>query len=134
MSLLGLTAAALVARPASAVATKAQGDTPLLYRFRIGDFSALAVSDGFLRIPEPHTFYAPQESNAEFQALLKDWYISPDHVFLPFNVLLIDTGKERVLIDAGNGNIPDRVDPGLGRAQQAFNRPDTARRTSQWFS
>jgi glyoxylase-like metal-dependent hydrolase (beta-lactamase superfamily II) len=35
LSLLGLTAAALVARPASAVAAKAQEDTPLLYRFRI---------------------------------------------------------------------------------------------------
>ncbi|HEY4781724.1 MAG TPA: MBL fold metallo-hydrolase [Chthoniobacterales bacterium] len=120
LSLLGLTAAALAARPASAASTKAQEDTPLLYRFRIGDFSALAVSDGFLRVPEPHSFYAPQESTAEFQALLKDWYISPDRVFLPFNVLLIDTGKERVLIDAGNGDVPDRVDPALGRAQLAF--------------
>jgi len=134
LSLLGLTATALVAQPAFAVSTKPKEDIPLLYRFRIGDFSAVAVSDGFLRVPEPHSFYAPQESTAEFQALLKDWYISPDRVFLPFNILLIDTGKERVLIDAGNGNIPDRVDPGLGRAQQAFNRPDTARRTSQWFS
>jgi hypothetical protein len=64
LSLLGFTAAALVARPASAVATKAQEDTPLLYRFRIGDFSALAVSDGFLRVPEPHSFYAPQGREA----------------------------------------------------------------------
>jgi len=120
LSLLGLTTATLVARPAFAAPAKAEENTPLIYRFRIGDFSAVAVSDGFLRIPEPQSFYAPQESTEEFQALLKDWYISPDRVFLPFNVLLIDTGKERVLIDAGNGNSPDRADPSLGRAQQAF--------------
>jgi glyoxylase-like metal-dependent hydrolase (beta-lactamase superfamily II) len=120
LSLLGFTAAAFAARPVCAISTKAEEDTPLLYRFRVGDFSAVAVSDGFLRVPEPQSFYAPQESAAEFQALLKDWCVAPDRVFLPFNILLIDTGKERVLIDAGNGDSLDRADPALGRAQRAF--------------
>jgi glyoxylase-like metal-dependent hydrolase (beta-lactamase superfamily II) len=123
LSLLGLTAAALVVKPSYAEAARSQSapaNEPLIYRFRIGDFSAVAVSDGFLKLADPQSFYAPQESPAEFQALLKDWCVSPDRIFLPFNVLLIDTGKERVLIDAGNGTSTDRIDPALGRAQAAF--------------
>lgn len=120
LSLFGLAAAALVAKPGSAAAAKAEEDAPLIYRFRIGDFSAVAVSDGFLKIPQPQLFYAPQEPPAQFEALLKNWYVSPERVFLPFNVLLVDTGKERVLIDGGNGNSEDRADPALGRAGHAL--------------
>jgi glyoxylase-like metal-dependent hydrolase (beta-lactamase superfamily II) len=120
LSLLGLTAASVVARPVLATSAPAEKGSDLIYRFRIGDFSAAAVSDGFLKVPEPHSFYAPQESSVEFEALLRDWYVSPDRVFVPFNVLLIDTGKERILIDAGNGESADRADPMLGGARRAF--------------
>ena len=88
LSLLGFTAATLVTRPAFAVPAKAEEDIPLIYRFRIGDFSAVAVSDGFLKVPEPQSFYAPQESAAEFQALLKEWYVSTHDQLLALSAMV----------------------------------------------
>jgi glyoxylase-like metal-dependent hydrolase (beta-lactamase superfamily II) len=114
LSLMGLTSAALVVRPTSAAAAPSgTQDASLIYRFKIGDFSAVAVNDGFRKLDSPQTFYAPKEPTKDFDALLKDWYVVTSRVFLPYNVLLVDTGKERVIIDSGSGGT---VAPNLGKA------------------
>jgi hypothetical protein len=75
LSLMGLGGAALIVNSGSAAAASAVQETPLIYRFKIGDFSAICLNDGFRKLDSQQAFYAPKESTKEFDALLKDWDI-----------------------------------------------------------
>jgi glyoxylase-like metal-dependent hydrolase (beta-lactamase superfamily II) len=112
LSLMGLGGAALIVNSGSAAAASAVQETPLIYRFKIGDFSAICLNDGFRKLDSQQAFYAPKESTKEFDALLKDWDIVTGPGFITYNALLVDTGKERVLIDSGSGG---KVSPNLGK-------------------
>lgn len=70
------------------------------YRFRIGAFNALVVSDGQIGFPA-YPAYAPNATEAEVRAALTRNFMDPVTYTLDSNVLFVDTGRHRVLIDAG---------------------------------
>lgn len=70
------------------------------YRFEIGAFNALVVSDGQIGFPA-YPAYAPNASAAEVRAALTRNFMDPAIYTLDSNVLFVDTGRHRVLIDAG---------------------------------
>jgi glyoxylase-like metal-dependent hydrolase (beta-lactamase superfamily II) len=71
-----------------------------VYRFKIGDFKAMSVSDGNLAVPP--SFFVPNAAPEEVKAALYDNFLSEDSLFY-LNVLYVDTGEHRVLIDSGAG-------------------------------
>jgi glyoxylase-like metal-dependent hydrolase (beta-lactamase superfamily II) len=71
------------------------------YSFKIGDFQASVVSDGFGSMPYQPIF-APNASQAEFDSAMKANFMKPI-VQGATNALVIDTGKQRILIDTGWG-------------------------------
>lgn len=71
-----------------------------VYRFKIGDFQAMSVSDGNLIVPT--NFFLPNVDPAEVKAALYDNFLPEDPLFY-LNVLYVDTGEHRVLIDSGAG-------------------------------
>jgi glyoxylase-like metal-dependent hydrolase (beta-lactamase superfamily II) len=71
-----------------------------VYRFRIGAFHALVVSDGQIGLPA-YPAYAPNAAEADVRAALSRNFMDPVTYTLDSNVLFVDTGRHRVLVDAG---------------------------------
>jgi glyoxylase-like metal-dependent hydrolase (beta-lactamase superfamily II) len=89
-------------------------DEPLngsgFYRFKIGDFQATVISDGYgLQIPVGPIF-AMNASEAELAPVLKANFM-PRVIQATNNPLVVDTGRERILVDTGFG---EKIGPPFG--------------------
>ena len=73
------------------------------YRFKIGEFEAASVSDGFLEFEDPKTMIAAGAGEAEYQAFMKSKFLSPKVAYFQINSLYVNTGKHKLLIDNGMG-------------------------------
>ena len=120
----GLAAAAtatplLTSAPAQAEGASQAGAAPLngngFYRFKIGDFRATVVSDGYGQLPVGPVF-AMNAPEAELAAVLKANFMQPV-IQATSNILVVDTGRERILVDTGFGgwSHPSATFPGSGR-------------------
>jgi glyoxylase-like metal-dependent hydrolase (beta-lactamase superfamily II) len=79
------------------------------YRFKVGDFLATVISDGYGEVPLGPIF-APNAPEADFKAVLKANFIEP-MVQGSSNILVVDTGRERILVDTGWG---EKLGPAFG--------------------
>jgi glyoxylase-like metal-dependent hydrolase (beta-lactamase superfamily II) len=101
--------------PGSAQAEDARraGAEPLngngFYRFKIGDFQATVISDGYGPIPVGPIF-AMNTSEAELAPVLKANFMPPV-IQVTNNPLVVDTGRERILVDTGFG---EKIGPPFG--------------------
>jgi glyoxylase-like metal-dependent hydrolase (beta-lactamase superfamily II) len=95
-------AGTLRARPAAAAAPAAGRQVPGIYRYKVGDFELTAVNDGVNRVPMKDGFIrnAPL---TDIQQALEDAYLPKDVLGIPFNQLIVNTGRKVVLIDTGTG-------------------------------
>ena len=107
-SLLGgvaVTAAAgsLINTPARAAAPLAGKQGPSFYRYKIGDFEVTALNEGSVRNANIANM-AVNKTPADIQKALGDAFLPTDHVINQFNILVVNTGKNLVLIDSGFGD------------------------------
>src|SRR6202795_1206223 len=79
------------------------------YRFKIGDFQATVISDGYGPIPVGPIF-ATNASEAELVPVLKANFMQPV-IQATNNMLVVDTGRERILVDTGFG---EKLGPSFG--------------------
>src|ERR1700739_3401191 len=79
------------------------------YRFKIGDFQATVISDGYGPIPVG-PILAMTVSEAELAPVLKANFMSPV-IQITNNILVVDTGRERILVDTGFG---EKIGPSFG--------------------
>src|ERR1700693_2937554 len=79
------------------------------YRFKIGDFQATVISDGYGQIPI-WPLFAMNASEAELAAVLKANFMQP-LIQIMSNPLVVDTGRERILVDTGFG---EKLGPSFG--------------------
>jgi glyoxylase-like metal-dependent hydrolase (beta-lactamase superfamily II) len=102
---LGALAAAAAAplMPAVQAAAPAAGrQVPGIYRYKIGEFELTAINDGVNLRPVEDGFV----KNATLDAVkgaLQDAYLPTDKLPIPFNQLIVNTGRRVVLIDTGTG-------------------------------
>jgi glyoxylase-like metal-dependent hydrolase (beta-lactamase superfamily II) len=75
-------------------------------RFGHGAFHCTVVSDGILEMGPAYVNF-PTADRTEIEALLTEHYRSVDKVRLNQNLLVVDTGGQKVLIDSGVGTMPD---------------------------
>jgi glyoxylase-like metal-dependent hydrolase (beta-lactamase superfamily II) len=76
---------------------------PAPHRFRLGEFTALVLCDARAMIDGPWPIVGENRPPAEVEALMRE-NLLPERRFRPgFSPLLLDTGRERVLFDTGNG-------------------------------
>src|SRR5882724_1152853 len=79
------------------------------YRFKIGDFQATVISDGFGQIPI-WPIFAMNVSEAELAPMLQANFMQP-LIQATNNILVVDTGRERILVDTGFG---EKIGPSFG--------------------
>ena len=73
-----------------------------VYHFKVGDFSAMVVSDGTLSFPA--SFFVPKADSNAVTTVLTEHFLSTENVFAHVNALYIETNEHKVLIDTGAGN------------------------------
>ena len=73
------------------------------YRFKIGEFEALALQDGGMSPTLDQTPFAVGEAPGALAGVLDEAMLPKDRVDLAFNVLLVRTKSELVLVDSGCG-------------------------------
>src|SRR5260370_9191620 len=79
------------------------------YRFKIGDLQATVISDGYGQIPVG-PILAMNASEAELAPVLKANFMQPV-IQITNNMLVVDTGRERILVDTGFG---EKLGPSFG--------------------
>ena len=79
------------------------------YRFKIGDFQATVISDGSGQIPI-RPILVMNASEAELAPVLKANFMQPV-IQITNNILVVDTGRERILVDSGFG---EKLGPSFG--------------------
>ncbi len=80
------------------------GWQPKFYRFKLGDFEITTISDSESFVDGPFPLIGQNADEASVRKLMRD-NLLPEHKYQPgFTPTLINTGKEIVLIDTGNGS------------------------------
>jgi glyoxylase-like metal-dependent hydrolase (beta-lactamase superfamily II) len=79
------------------------------YRFKVGDFQATVISDGQGPIPVSPIFVM-NASEAELAPVLRANFMQPV-IQATNNPLVVDTGRERILVDTGFG---EKIGPPFG--------------------
>lgn len=115
--------------PAFAKAPMLGVNTPKHYRFKLGDFEVTTIVDSEVFIDGPYPIIGKNASEAEVIALMRESNLPPKRYQPGFSPTIINTGRELVLFDTGNGEkgfVP-RPAGGLLAAQLApagFNPAD----------
>ena len=74
------------------------------FHFKVGAIECIAVSDGtFTYAPDAFVANAPVE---QFEQELRDHNLQAHEVISPYTCLLVNTGKNRLLVDTGAGFAP----------------------------
>jgi glyoxylase-like metal-dependent hydrolase (beta-lactamase superfamily II) len=96
LAAVGLPEAARAAAPMLGVSR------PSIYRFKLGSFEVTNFLDGYNQGP-PHPTFGNNQPPEAVQALARANGLSPTRMENPYVNTLVNTGKELVLFDAGNG-------------------------------
>jgi glyoxylase-like metal-dependent hydrolase (beta-lactamase superfamily II) len=92
--------APLGSHSARAAAPPAGKQIPGIYRYKIGDFEVTSFNDGGVKVPKLESLVV-NKSAEEIEKALEAAYITKDSLRVPFNPLLVNTGKNLVLFDSG---------------------------------
>src|SRR3954469_2418902 len=97
-------AAGLTNIPAARAAVPMAGKQgPSFYRYKVGDFEVTALNEGVVRNATPANM-AVNKTLPDVQKALGDAFLPNDHVINQFNVVVVNTGKNLVLLDSGFGD------------------------------
>jgi glyoxylase-like metal-dependent hydrolase (beta-lactamase superfamily II) len=96
-------ALALGRGPALAAAPMLGPSQPRHYRFRLGAFEVTTILDSDAAIDGPWPVIGGNASQAEVDRLMRD-NLLPTHKYRPgFTPMVVNTGRQLILFDAGNG-------------------------------
>ena len=76
---------------------------PAVYRFKFGDFEITNILDSKVVREGLHPSFGGERPTGEMQALARANRIDPQRYEHPFIPTVVNTGKELVLFDTGNG-------------------------------
>lgn len=91
------------ASPACAGAPMLGGARPSIYRFKLGSFEITNILDGYVQGNGPHPIFGNNQPPEVVQAYAKSQGLPPTRMENIFVNTLVNTGKELVLFDVGNG-------------------------------
>jgi glyoxylase-like metal-dependent hydrolase (beta-lactamase superfamily II) len=92
-----------LAKKASAAAAMLGSWQPKYYRFKLGTFELTTISDSEVFIDGPFPIIGANARESDVQRLMHD-NLLPETKYQPgFTPTIVNTGKELILMDAGNG-------------------------------
>jgi glyoxylase-like metal-dependent hydrolase (beta-lactamase superfamily II) len=89
---------------------------PSRYALQVGEIEVLVVSDGVLSLP--NAMLAHNVDSTVREAWLEDMFLPPGMSDWPLNVVVVRSGDQTILIDAGLGADPSLGLPRAGRLVQ----------------
>jgi hypothetical protein len=93
------------------------------YRFKIGDFQATVISDGYGQLPI-RPILVMNASEAELAPVLKANFMQPV-IQATSNPLVVDTGRERILVDNGWGENSGHPSAAFPRSRRTCTGPES---------
>jgi glyoxylase-like metal-dependent hydrolase (beta-lactamase superfamily II) len=103
-SLLGTTLLGTTSKVALAKAPFLGTYSSTFFRFKLGEFEITTISDGEAVIKTAHPIFGANAKKEEVNKVLKS-NLLPENIFNPFfTPTIINTGKEVILFDTGNGD------------------------------
>lgn len=105
---------------APAEAAPARPEEPPFRRFRLGRLDVTVVSDGGAMVDGPWPIVGEDRPQDEVERLMRDNLLPPARFRPGFSPVVIDDGKTRTLIDAGNGADGFIPRPAGGRLVEAL--------------
>lgn len=94
---------ALAASPALASAPIVDTQAPGFYRYKVGDYELTQLSDGAATFPMPDNFVTNVSQDLAIAEAERLYLAPPGKITVPFNPVLINTGRKLILIDTGYG-------------------------------
>jgi glyoxylase-like metal-dependent hydrolase (beta-lactamase superfamily II) len=91
---------------------------PTVYRFKLGGFEVATLLDAKAIREGLHPTYGANASADEVQAVARANNIDPQRIEHPNIPTLVNTGKELILFDTGNGALPKEYEQLRGRLPQ----------------
>lgn len=88
---------------------------PTIHRFKLGGFEVTPIMDSKVIRPGLTPSFGGETGADEVKALAKANKIDADRYQHPFTPILVNTGKELVLFDTGNGSLSAEHEPLKGR-------------------
>jgi len=76
---------------------------PAVYRVRLGDFEITTILDGTTQGDGPHPIYGNNQPEAEVKELAADNLLPETKFENSFTPVIVNTGQQVILFDAGNG-------------------------------
>jgi glyoxylase-like metal-dependent hydrolase (beta-lactamase superfamily II) len=89
--------------PARAAAPLIGRQGPSFYRYKVGDFEVTVMNEGVGRSANPERM-AVNRTLPDVQKALGEAFLPTDHVINQFNVVIVNTGRNLVLLDSGFGD------------------------------
>lgn len=111
----------MISKSQQGTATKPEELVPSRYAVQIGEIEVLVISDGVL--PLPTKMLGHNVDVSDRAAWLNDMFLPQDAFDWSLNVVLVRSGAQTILIDAGLGLDPDL---NLPRAGQLIKRLESA--------
>ncbi|MCJ2033460.1 MBL fold metallo-hydrolase [Methylobacterium sp. J-068] len=113
---LSALAAASLIFPGAARATIPSADaSPCPKRIRLGAFTVTTLSDADVTIDGPWPIVGEDRDRSEMGALMRENRLPPDRFRPGFTPTIVQTGRETVLFDTGNGEVGFVPRPAGGR-------------------
>lgn len=127
----GFAASALalaMTRPALALATEASplDLSPTIHRFRLGDVTVTSLLDADQMIDGPWPIVGEDRDRGEVEALMRQNRLPPNRFKPGFTPVVVQTGRETVLFDTGNGEVGFVPRPAGGRLAGLLERAGLA--------
>lgn len=97
-----LLAATSIPAAAQAPATR---QAPGFYRFKVGTFEVTVINDGYNRRPNPAEGFIRNADAAAVRGALEAALLPTDHLDIPFNITVVNTGSDLILFDTGTGGL-----------------------------
>jgi glyoxylase-like metal-dependent hydrolase (beta-lactamase superfamily II) len=93
-----------IGAPAWAAAPLAGSLSPHVRRVKLGNFEITTILDGYFHLDGPYPIFGENVSAEEVKALAAENFLPPEKLEIGFTPTIVNTGKELVLFDAGNGS------------------------------
>lgn len=76
---------------------------PSIYRVKLGQFEITTISDGAIQLDGPFPIFGQNQPEEAVKAFAEQNFLSPTKMEISFTPVIVNTGKELVIFDTGNG-------------------------------